>query len=272
MVASAPTWRPTWMVLARYSRDTFDSFFSRSSRNNPSTLRGEGPVISYEKGDTEGNQPSRKAGKKRRWIKTSNISPFNLSRAKSAVSQDEQQYPPVSENSNTALLTGPNFPHMMPPKDSQADRNHNREFQESENGQQDVMIADARALGAPNVQHSATGQTPGKGDPSERNQATNFQNSSKLQDVVSGEATQATQSSHDRTGADESIDLNYGNPTAGCWDGGMARAFGLEGNLSSRDQASPVLGGIRVDREVAITSEREGSRDLDRGQLAQTDS
>ena len=263
MVASAPTWRPTWMVLVRYSRDTFDSFFSRSTRNDPRSLHGEVPANSHEKGHMQDNRPSRRADKKMRWIKTSNISPFNLSRAKPAVSQDEQQHPPISENSNTALLTRPNLPHLIPSKDIQADRNHDKELREDNSRQQNIVVADASALGAANIQHDATGKTPGKEDSRKRNKATILQDSSKSQDVGSGDAKQTAQSSsHNQTIADESVDLNYGNPTPGCWDGGMARAFGLEGNLSSRDQVSPVLGGIRVDREVEITSEKEKSRDL----------
>ena len=265
MVASAPTWRPTWMVLARYSRDKFDSLFSRNSRNDPNTLRGEGLTTSQEKGDTQDSQPTIK-DRKKRWIKTSNISPFNLSRGKPAVSHDEQQYPTASENSNRALLTRPDLSHIAPTKARQADRSHDMALQGNEDGQKDVVVADAKALGAPNLKPTAMDKHPHEDDPSQWTQAINPQDSPTPQQVVSGEDKQATQgSSHIQKTANESFDLSNGNQTMGYWDGGMARAFGLGGNQSSGDQSSAIMGGIRVDREVAITSEREASRTQSRG-------
>ena len=259
MVASAPTWRPTWMVLARYGRDKFDSFFSRGSRNDPRTLQGDDLVIVNEKGDGRNDQASTKLGRKKQWINTSRISPFKLSKSKPAMSHESSQYPTGSENSNTTLLTHPHLSLLLPARTRQAIRSPATSRQLALEGHQSVAVADASALGVPNLNPESEAEPrPEQGNHrhSDPQNKSNAGGSSEAQTGTSGHNLPSHEAQTQTSG---SVHLDNGAIDTRYWDAGMARPFGYEDDAILPADGSRPRWGIRVDREVAIISEREGS-------------
>ena len=211
MVASAPTWRPTWRVLVRYTRDTFDSLFSTGYRNGPQAAVGAHPVAQGAQ-EVSGDHVDDSIWKRaRRFIRTSNISPLNLDE-KGLSNMD-------SESSHTTMLRS-QFPAASTPVVSRLSAH----------------------------QEETTGEKVGNTDRS---------NSAPEARRIDRRASDRRNSNARLSGISLSRSLNFDRSTGGYWDGRMSRASRseIEAGVSPHLERS-LSGGIRVDHEIRIESER----------------